>query len=181
MRFSARSSRAVLALVTAVALSGCAQAPRRINAFENLTPSSEYSRKWTSAEAKQSLAGYTFLRNHPGRANEVIYFDPGGVAYQWVSKRPTVDSGTWTVDLRSPRASESARVFVCTTFNNRSRLTGEVIPDSITNRCVDPSLFFIPATEHVRGDAFKLAGRSTAPGELTIERVRIEDLKSEVH
>jgi hypothetical protein len=172
--------KAAIALLMVTAVSACATAPRRINAFENLTPSSEYSRTWTSAEARQSLAGFTFLRNHPGRANEVIYFAPGGIAYQWVSKRPTIASGTWTIDLRSPRASETARVFVCTTFNNRNRFTGEIIPDSITNRCVDPSLFFIPASEHAKGDTFKLAGRPAAPGELTVERVRIEDLKRDI-
>ena len=163
-----------------LALAACAQPPRRLNAFENLTAGSQYARTWTSAEARQSVAGSTFLRNTPGRQNEVIYFDPGGAVYQWVSKRPAIVSGTWVIDLRSPRASETARVFVCTTFNNRSQFTGEPIPDSIVNRCVDPSLFFIPATEHVKGDAFKLAGRATAPGELPVERTRIEDLKREL-
>jgi hypothetical protein len=159
---------------------GCVAPPRRVNAFENLTPTSEYQRKWTSAEARQSISGHTFLRNTPGRSNEIIYFDPGGVAYQWMSGRQAVASGTWVIDLRSPRASETARVFVCTTFNNRSGFTGEVIPNSITNRCVDPSLFFIPATEHAKGDVFRLAGRSEAPASLTIERVRIEDVRAMV-
>ncbi len=163
--------------LTGLGMSGCVTAPSRVNAFENLTPNSDYARKWTSAEAKQGVSGYTFLRNYPGKANEAIYFEPGGVAYQWVSGRTAVASGTWTVDLRSPRASETARVFVCTTFNNRSRLSGEVIPGSITNRCVDPSLFFIPATERAPGDVFALAGRPTAPADLTIERTRIEDVK----
>ncbi len=138
--------------LTGLGMSGCVTAPSRVNAFENLTPNSDYARKWTSAEAKQGVSGYTFLRNYPGKANEAIYFEPGGVAYQWVSGRTAVASGTWTVDLRSPRASETAR-------------------------CVDPSLFFIPATERAPGDVFALAGRPTAPADLTIERTRIEDVK----
>lgn len=163
-----------------LALAGCAAAPPKLNAFENLNAGSTYSRTWTSAEAKQSVAGHTFLRNTPGKQNEVLYFDPGGAVYQWVSKRPAIISGTWVVDMRSLRASESAKVYVCTTSNNRSRFTGEPVPDSIVNRCVDPSLFFIPASEHVRGDVFKLAGRTTAPGELQVERTRIEDLRREI-
>ncbi len=162
--------------LTASLMAGCA-GPARVNAFESLTPTSDYARKWTSAEAKESVSGNTFLRNFPGKQNEVVFFHPDGVAYQWVSGRKEIASGTWKIDLRSPRSSETARVFICTMFNNRNRLTGEIIPNSTTDRCVDPSLFFIPATERAKGDTFQLAGRKTAPNELTIERTRIEDIK----
>lgn len=175
-----RVAAAALLILMGSVLAACNTAPRRLNAFENLNPTSDYARKWTPAEAKQSITGHTFLRNSPGKANEVIYFAPGGVAYQWVSGRTAIASGTWVIDMRSPRASESAKVFVCTTFNNRSRLSEEIIPDSVTNRCVDPSLFFIPATENAKGDVFALTGRPTAPGELTIERTRIEDLRRQL-
>jgi hypothetical protein len=172
-----RVAAALLLLSMGFVLTGCYTAAQRVNAFENLNPSSDYARKWTLPEAKDAIIGQTFLRNYPGKANEVVYFAAGGIAYQWISGRTAIASGTWVIDMRSPRASESAKVFVCTTFNNRSKLSGEIIPGSITNRCVDPSLFFIPASEHARGDVFSMAGRSEAPADLTIERVRIEDIK----
>lgn len=172
-----RVAAAWLLVAMGFLLTGCYTAGQRINAFENLNPSSQYARKWTLPEAKEAITGQTFLRNYPGRANEVLYFAPGGIAYQWISGRTAIASGTWVVDMRSLRASESAKVFVCTTFNNRSQFSGEIIPGSITNRCVDPSLFFIPATERARGDVFSMAGRGEAPANLTIERVRIEDVK----
>jgi hypothetical protein len=172
-----RGAAALLLVAMGFVLTGCYTAAQRINAFENLNPSSDYARKWTLPEAKDAIIGQTFLRNYPGKANEVVYFAPGGIAYQWISGRTAIASGTWVVDMRSLRASESAKVFVCTTFNNRSKLSGEIIPGSITNRCVDPSLFFIPASERARGDVFSMAGRGEAPANLTIERVRIEDIK----
>ena len=171
---------AIMVPLVASQMMGCAAGPSRTNAFETLTATSDYSRKWTSAEAKDGISGHTFLSNYPGKRNEVTFFHPNGIAYQWMSGRPVLANGSWMVDMRSPRSSESARVFICTTYNNRNRVSGEIIPDSITNRCVDPSLYFIPAAERTKGDTFQLAGREIAPGKLTIERTRIEDIKAKL-
>lgn len=152
-----------------LALSASACVPR--NSFERLDPTSEYARAWKPDEAKQKVAGHTFLR-HAGGRNEALFFDPSGVVYQWVSGRATVASSTWTAEMRSSRPSEAAKTLLCTSLPRPD--SPELTP---RYRCIDPSLLFIPATSSAKGDAFKLAGRKEAPADLPTSRTRIEDVQ----
>lgn len=168
--FFGRAVTIGVVLVWLAALAGCVQ-PR--NSFENLVTTSEYHKNWTKEEASKRITSYTFLRHSTTRGNEALYFDRSGTVYQWASSRPTVATGTWTIDMRSLRATESARVYICTTLSRPT--AGVPAPDP--SRCIDPNLLFIPATESASGDVFRLAGRTGPILQLPVERMRIEDAR----
>ena len=172
-----RLARYTLPLVCVAALGGCVQ-PRG-NAFENLAPSASGHVKLTPDEAKQRIAGHTFLRNYANRGNEALFFAPNNVVYQWVSGRATIATSTWLVDLRSMRPTETAKPYICTNLPRGPESAGGPRVD-LKSRCIDPSLLFIPATENSKGDAFGLAGRKEALVELGAERTTIQDVRKSV-
>lgn len=154
---------AIVGLVAALA-TACVQA-RNIQSFELYSGSPEHKKIWTVAQAKAAISGTTYLRHSPSVGNEALYFEPGNVVYQWISGRPTVLSSTWIV--REEKNSRGEWVVVCT---NLPPLRG-----AARMRCIDTSLLYIPSVSSARGDAFGLAGRKDAPGELPVERMRVQD------
>jgi hypothetical protein len=173
-----RLVRYALPLVWLATLGGCVQ-PRG-NAFETLSPNaSGHAPKLTAEEAKQRIAGHTFLRNYAGRGNEALFFAPNNVVYQWVSGRGTIATSTWMVDLRSMRPTETAQPYICTNLPRGPETAGGPRVD-LRSRCIDPKLLFIPATENGKGDVFGLASRREGPAELGSERTTIQDVKKAV-
>lgn len=154
---------AVLGLVAGLT-TACVQA-RNIRSYELYTGSPEHKKNWTVAQAKAAISGTTYLRHSPNVGNEALYFEPGNVVYQWISGRPTVLSSTWFV--QEEKNSRGEWIVVCT---NLPPLRG-----TARMRCIDTSLLYIPAVSSTRGDAFGLAGRKEAPGELSLERMRVQD------
>jgi len=146
-------------------------------AFENLSDGySLPAKNWDKAETERQISGQTFLRNFPGKGNEILYFGADNIVYQWVSGNQSVSSSTWVIDFLSAKIGQSAKVYICTSLQNPASSHPEI---KLTRRCIEPAMLFIPAAEHTQGDVFSLAGKSTAPGALTIERTNIDSLKKQ--
>lgn len=147
--------------------------------FDQLDFQAPEKKSWSSNQVKNKIAGYTFVRNAPNRFNEVIYFDNENVAYRWISGQSAIARATWVISSRSVVPGTPEQTFVCVSFPSFTA-AGEIIPGSAVPRCIDPSLFFIPATEHAQGDIFALSRRAAAPFALTAERFHIVELKAKV-
>ena len=135
------------------------------------------ARSWDKAETQRQITGQTFLRNYPGKQNEILYFGSDNIVYQWVSGSPFILSSTWVSDFLSSRSGQSARLYICTSLKNPAT-THPGVNDS--RRCIEPAMLFIPATDHREGDVFSIAGKTTAPSILTIERTTIENIKKQL-
>ena len=144
--------------------------------YENLNEGyHSVDKGWSKEKLQREITGKTFVRNYPNpkKANEILYFNSNNIVYQWSSANQSVYSATWILDYMSLHMGESAKLLVCFSLRNPSN---EVVSRL---RCIDPSLLYIPATEHVDGDVFAITGKNTSPGVLTDDRVTIDALKKQ--